>query len=107
MVRIPCAYSLSDVAAIVGTPLPVSHDALEPEPPTKRLTDADLARVVATMNDPHATSDDDLAVVTVAPQIPAGTPSPLGDDVAHDLEEAFSLLLKHGEAAAAADVTEA
>ncbi len=102
MVRFNSARSHSDVAATERTPLPVPDDAFEAPPSTKRFSAADLAAVVATMNEPHPATDEIPTVEAPAPVIPEGIPSPLGDDeplapagdLALDVEQAFAAIVK-------------
>lgn len=80
MVRLHTARTHSDVAATTETPLPFPDDLFDPPPSTKRLSARDLARVVAQMNDADGAMDDVPTVEAPAPAIPAGIPSPLGDE---------------------------
>lgn len=125
MVMINAPRPCFDVATTEATPLTVSDELLEAAPPTKRLNAGDLARVVSEMNRPTAeeletrpNTDDTPTVEAPAPAIPAGVPSPLGDDdagtEAHDetlalgdlgldLDDAFPFLPEVAEAIRSSD----
>jgi hypothetical protein len=91
MVRKSAPSALFDIAPMPTMTLIVPEETIDAAPPTKRLKAVDLARCLAAMNvdeEARPSTDDAPTVEALAPPIPTGVPSPLGDDdaVAHRID---------------------
>jgi hypothetical protein len=85
MVRKSAPGALFDIAPMPTMTQIVPEDTIDAAPPTKRLKAVDLARCLAAMNvdeETRPSTDDAPTVEALAPPVPAGVPSPLGEDAA-------------------------